>query len=406
MLTNAGALSSPRGHERFYTLMTYDYTHTDPLRRRTSGRKITVVVVMVSIAFALLIAMAYADRPPVSEKWVAYGGPQFTIDAELRGTVVLGGESTQSTNLLITPDPNYYHLLVEGNRRRPVRGEGGYEGYQRDIAPRVGNNPVPIIKCETYGVGLRPDSSPGSVLPTVNDNGQVRPVRAGDHIKLTGLYVIDYSHTMYWGEGHTKSFSYTRHAEIHPFNYRDIELIPPASQNSEVHLVGAPVYPEIYTFRRIGNIGKRGDFFEPAKQSTKVAQFIIPAPPRPSPDVEPRVVVSEVMEAGEGSALVASTPTDTGVKVIVTVRGSRASNPRIHRARYSVGWGPKTVVDPRCTELRRQIKAIAAEIEGLQADLGEAAPGQKAAIVRQIRRLQQQRAAAARQAQGLGCPAG
>jgi hypothetical protein len=57
--------------------------------------------------------------PPVDNKFAAYGGSDFSIDTELKGEVV----HSEGVDLYISPYSNYYHLLIEGNRRRPVFNE-------------------------------------------------------------------------------------------------------------------------------------------------------------------------------------------------------------------------------------------------------------------------------------------
>jgi photosystem II stability/assembly factor-like uncharacterized protein len=58
---------------------------------------------------------------------------------------------------------------------------------------------------------------------------------------------------------------------------------------------------------------------------------------------------------------------------------------------------------PKCARLREQIAEATAEIADLQADLQHAAPGEKRAIVRQIRTWQAKRKAATHEAKALGC---
>jgi hypothetical protein len=58
---------------------------------------------------------------------------------------------------------------------------------------------------------------------------------------------------------------------------------------------------------------------------------------------------------------------------------------------------------PECARLRKKIAEATAEIADQQADLQHAAPGEKAAIVRQIRAWQAKRKAAMQKAKALGC---
>ncbi|MDP9352113.1 MAG: NBR1-Ig-like domain-containing protein, partial [Chloroflexota bacterium] len=260
------------------------------------------------------------------------------------------GEDT----LLVAPYQNYYHLLREGNRRHPVVGEPGYDWYRDVIMANSGTEYPPLIKLETYGVGERPHSNPSLALPNVNDNGQIRPVRAGDHIRVTGLYVIDYAHQMF-SDLYTDSFCYMRgfyracyaHAELHPYNPDSVELLtssPPATVSAETHTVVAPVYPEVYSFTYAWNkvSGVAGHFVDAAKQEQQTAAFFIGAPVRPGPDYELRFRQSDVTKVGQGEATVSHSPVaDKGVSVQVVVTGSNVLNPLVYQARYSVDWVPK-----------------------------------------------------------------
>jgi hypothetical protein len=59
--------------------------------------------------------------------------------------------------------------------------------------------------------------------------------------------------------------------------------------------------------------------------------------------------------------------------------------------------------DPQCTDLRGEIDALTDEISSLHKELQSAAPGEKAAIVRQIRALRGQIAELRRRGMQLGC---
>lgn len=323
------------------------HSNIDPASICQRASRFMVTCLVAVIALVLRSPIVYAEKPPVNEKFVVYGGSKATIDAELKGRVV----AFWATMIYIVPDSNYDHLLIEGNRRRPDAGENykeAWEWYRDNILPETG----PIIKVEADPIpGIQKGSDR---LPEVLENGVWRTVRKGDHVKLTGLYAVDYSHSMFY-KLHTSSTTSKRglyragvaHAEIHPYNH-PWELVSSAQANSEIHLVGAPIYSQIYTGTWWWNkkMGVAGDFVDEKKETMKVAQFFIPAPPRLGPDFEPHLVVSEVLEGGEGTASVTSSRTDAGVRVTVTVRGSKASNPRIHRARYTVEWGPKTSSPP------------------------------------------------------------
>lgn len=271
------------------------------------------------LLFCLTLPVAHPEQPPVIKKFIVYGGPAKTLDAELRGRVVARYPGTSM--IYVVPDRNYEHLLLEGNRRHPTAQDDrkAWELYRDNILPETG----PIIKVEAEPI---PGIQKGvDQLPEVIENGTPRPFRKGDHVRITGLYVVDYAHSMY-SDLHTRSVTYMRgaykaayvHAEIHPYNHT-WELLPSTPASSEVHLVGAPICPEVYSWTYWWNKkwGKAGHFVNDAIQTQTTAEFFIPAPPRPGPNFEPRLVMSEVTEQGDGTSTVTSTPTDTGVSVRV-----------------------------------------------------------------------------------------
>ena len=91
---------------------------------------------------------------PVSNgKFVAYGGSDFRVDTELKGEVVY----VAGTELLIAPYQNYYYLLIEGNRRRPVSNENC--GLETKPAIDELNRQVLILKAQKEGLDpMDPDS--------------------------------------------------------------------------------------------------------------------------------------------------------------------------------------------------------------------------------------------------------
>ena len=303
-------------------------------------------------------------QPPINAKFVAYGGSDFTVDTELKGIVV----AIWGTELYVAPYGNYNYLLIEGNRRRPVSTEEcadkepttlcGWVFYRDNILAYQSINPPPIIKMETYAVGGRADplGDNPAVPPKVRDatTGEVREIRVRDHIRVSGLYVIDYAHPMYY-KYVTSSFIYMRglykaayaHAELHPYNYHSIELItnmgPSAALHDEVHTVVAPVYQEFYVGQYGWNklTGVAQHLVESSKQETRRASFFIKAPPKPSFDYRPRFAHYDVLKLGGGEVTVTpSEVTDLGVSVTVTVTGRDVLNPLIYRARYAVQWVP------------------------------------------------------------------
>lgn len=199
----------------------------------------------------LILGSLSAQAYPAIGKWARYGGPGDAIDTELHGTV----KWITGNDLFITPDPSYEHLLITGNRIKPAPDE-----YNASWYPGLDTNFTPVLKLETYGVSAaRPETNPsGAPISVLLPDGTRRLLQVGDHISVTGLWVIDYAHTMYSGDC-THSFSYTRgtyaacraHAEIHPFNIDSVKIIPTlfpvGSTVIEKHLIAAPIYEDYYT---------------------------------------------------------------------------------------------------------------------------------------------------------------
>jgi hypothetical protein len=305
-------------------------------------------VAAAAALLALLSTQLIAIQAPLGDaKFVAYGGPEFDVDAELGGQVVKIHEDRNVFFLALSR--NYHHFAIEGNRRRPTATEDYPDAYwngYRAIEDVIGASHVPIVKLESYGVGERIGTE-GPLV--VKEDGVERPLRVGDFIRVTGLYAIDYSHTMYY-HLHTSSAVYMRgfyktgyaHTELHPFNHSTIELQTPQNANSEVHVVSAPVYPEVYSKTYLWNkwMGVAGHFVDASKQSTRTATFFIPAPRRPSTakDLQLRLVRSELVERGAGTAYWSSVAVPGGFNVTVSITGHDVMNPKVHKARYTARW--------------------------------------------------------------------
>ena len=375
-------------------------------------------------------------QPPINAKFAAYGGTDFSVDTELKGIVV----AVWGTELYVAPYTNYDYLLIEGNRRRPLATEDcaekeektlcGWVFYRDNVIANQGINPPPIIKMETYAVGGRPDpvGDNPAVPPKVRDvvTGEVREIRVHDHIRVSGLYVIDYSHTMYYKYA-TSSFSYMRglykaafaHAEFHPYNYNSIELItnlgPGAQLHDEVHTVVAPVYQEFYVgqywWNKVGGVAQH--LVDSSKQETRSASFFIKAPPKPGFDYRPRFAHYDVLKLGQGQVTVSpSEVTDLGVSVKVNVTGKDLLNPLIYRAKYAVQWVPPgdPMVDPQCAQIRARLAELHAEVLALQEQKAGLDPMdldsrvELMTIDNQIKILQAEITNLQLQASALGCP--
>lgn len=303
-------------------------------------------VFLIIIILILTTNQIRALEPPIDKKFAVYGNNP-KIHTELRGIVygVIGSE------LYIKPDTNYINLLIEGNKRKPIKGEDGYDFYSDFISD---TETIPVIKLEyNYPVGSWPSESP-STAPMVNDRGNFRPLKVGDHIKVTGLYVTDNAHTMF-SILCTDSFSLMRgmyracfpHSELHPYDYYTIEIIQPlqpGDANIETHTVAAPIYDEYYSNTYFWNKiwGVAGHFVDSSKREIVDAEWFIEAPPAPigaNPEVTHTLIIGEAILFSPRDIIKHSiTKESNGYRVKITIQGNDVSNPSIFQATYNVYW--------------------------------------------------------------------
>jgi hypothetical protein len=332
----------------------------------------------------MTIAADAIDHPP-DGKFVTYGGPGLQLSTELRGTVILADSST----LFIAPDDNYRHMILHGNEIEPQPGDSGYDDYVAKFPADFRAHFRPIIKLETYAVDGRGTVPDGGQPPSVVDNGAQRPVQCGDHVKVTGLYVIDYAHSMY-GVYCDGSFRYSRgiymgcyaHAEIHPYEWDKVALIQPpttaAGQDvQETHLVGAPVYSDYYSLTWEANklAGLGGHFVTDSVKPELSADFVVMAPPMPPSCAAGActlgAIVDDANHYGEGT----TTYTVQSDRVLfhMTASGANAADTTAYRATVNVLWvknGPLCAIAPARRRADR----------GRAADPGLAAPPAAASL--------------------------
>jgi len=294
-------------------------------------------------------------KPPIDSKFVAYGGPNFAVDTEVRGEIVEAGG-----DLLIVPQNNYLHLCRPGNFRHPKPGEQVSWGnppqscydQQREalIAAR------PVIKCELYAVGGRPDPSGGaSAPPSVIEGGTPRPLRVGDTVRLRGLYVIDYSHPMYC-DGFSTSFGSFMvwrglyptgyvHTEIHPYGYFGVELLDqlsPDQQLAENHTFVAPIYPEVYdsTYGWNKLWGVAGNMVDNAIETTETFSITVHGPLAPGAGYDRELVLTNVAQYGNPPVITKTPSGTTDMSVQVQISGSDIMNPSLFTATFAIAWMP------------------------------------------------------------------
>ncbi len=149
--------------------------------------------------------------PPVDSKFAAYDSCLVKLDTSSCGTELHGTVILYNGDIFINPDPEYEHLLIDGNRPHPAPDEEKlsdddvYLNYTQGtllpngqrinpFPPDFVANFKPIIKVEAYGVSWWPTSA--SALVHFPD-GSTRQPQYGDHVSISGLYVTDYAHSMY-----------------------------------------------------------------------------------------------------------------------------------------------------------------------------------------------------------------
>ena len=305
----------------------------------------------------------YAEHPPVDEKFVAYGGPDFSIGVEMIGTIA----GIDHNELYLAPDPNYRHLLLPGNRIIPAPGEEGRNFWENFVAPYT-----EVIKIEAYtGVGPRPASDTSGTTPSVfdADGGGWRTLRRGDRVCIRGLHVVDYSHTMY-APLQTDSFCYGlgfldleracyAHGEIHPYNYTGIVLdrpqatacLGPNCAETRTLMVVAPFIPQIFSWTHEWNriLGIAGDFLDEGRRAFDIQTLTIPAPPMPSCRAGCILRYRVIDRVAIGSTQSDHSVGSDNVRVLLHVYGTSARDTALLRETVQVYWEDLADCVPRTT---------------------------------------------------------
>jgi hypothetical protein len=157
------------------------------------------------------------------------------------------------------------------------------------LDPSLYPQPYPVARLELYGFdklvsyGERP---PRIML----ENGTYgREVTKCDHIKISGNYVIDHGHTMYYGRA-TDDFCYHSgayeacypHVELHPYHLNSIRLVEapqPGDIVTETHTLVSPFYYQYYSHDFWNEVNEvEGRVVDDAKTNRISAEWFIPAP--------------------------------------------------------------------------------------------------------------------------------
>ncbi|MBI1828775.1 MAG: HYR domain-containing protein [Thaumarchaeota archaeon] len=312
-----------------------------------------------AIIFLLPTTPGYGGDESGSHKFVSYGNDP-KVATEVKGIIT----GVDGSTFNIRPDKNYQNLLVKGNEIIPSPGEPGYG--DRDKLPQIHVEEYPVGNWNSgfiNGMAFPPrvvDKNGFNVIDL--ETGQPQIIKEGEHVKISGLYVIDYSHTMYNGYC-TSSFTKIRsdlteicfaHAEIHPYLYTHIELIDdanPDKANTEKHIVVAPVYLEFYPYNYFANPNfcKRGWGCDPVEVlvtdegviTKNKADWFIKAPPTYGCSNCPLEWTKEDIKQN-GEVTLNETLTPTGLAVHAEVSGTGIRNPSFYSAQYSVFWKDQT----------------------------------------------------------------
>jgi hypothetical protein len=314
----------------------------------------------VTLLLVIVSTDASADHMP-SRKFAV-----LATDVEMIGIVA---DATTNSDIYLLPDPSYRDLLIRGNTTVPGKGDDSFPGWKNlqdklktcQLSPTEYPEPYPIVKLETYGIDGHSSNASTGGPPSVLENGQAREVKTCDHIRVRGLYVIDYSHTMYYNLC-TDSFSYMRglykacypHVELHPYDFESVQLVSPllpATEKVERHAAVVPFYDEYYSGTYAWNWwGVAGRVVDPSKRTKVLADWYITAPPRPVGGCC-ILRVTESVKRSEGAVNVTIDKGAAGARVrVMAVAGPTAdyrlggtlsyelTGAAIYQATYTLKW--------------------------------------------------------------------
>jgi PKD repeat protein len=311
-------------------------------------------------------------------------------------------------------------LLLPGNLIAPREPHNpDYSWYRDNIAvnlPALGystSQQLPILKlekggyCERIGSDECYEADGHSSIPIYENGTVVRmkdeinegEVLPGDHVKITGVYAIDYAHS-WWSEVCEELSTRMRgglkvcaaHAEFHPYwSNRDdpekaiilLEPLKPGKPNVESHTVVAPIFPDFYSSTWPPNIvgglactngldivetiqrvrARLGlppipcdytTLLDSSVQTVKTSEFFVEAPQKPTEctaDVPCQMTLqeSDIKKSGQ-ARLLEKVRQDNGWLIKIQATGGDPWNPSIYQSTWSVSWaiGPDNV-DPDTT---------------------------------------------------------
>lgn len=257
-------------------------------------------------------------------------------------------------------DGNYGHMITLGNHNL-YQGGLHVEAYSHGF-----NEPEKINRLEPAPLPDKPEEPFQVFDPAL---GARRDLQIGDHIEITGRWIIENQH---------EDLCITRHrgwldigcvwTELHPFLWDQIALVKqpsPASEEVEMLSLAAPIYEE--TYRRGGVVpwaaGVKGRVFIADDGSnyhqSASAALHVKAPPLPAgftPHASLVAYAEELILNGTGldPAQIRSIQTvEDGITIQAAVTASAppgepfadindpANNRSVFQARYRVRWLPR-----------------------------------------------------------------
>ena len=301
-------------------------------------------------------------------------------NVELRGVVRgMDGESPGSVlkpddddfNLIV--DPNYRHIAMQYNVDRASIGEIHCETY-----PFEGERYSETNHYAPWPLAAKPGDQSFMVFDPVT--GQSRPMKYGDHIRVTGRWTID----KHPEDNLTRQHGCIKighvHMELHPLRWDTIELDPmlPRTANHEVVSLAAPLFDEVYlgthdAWNNIAGVGSRVYISDDLSNfhDTVTAHAEILAPPLDGPSFTPASSLIDWQETillnGTGldpSAVRTVTVTNDRIVVDASVTAPPVASWREHQvnsmsvadindpangssvfqATYSVTWKPRLLM--------------------------------------------------------------
>lgn len=248
---------------------------------------------------------------------------------EVRGTVVeiSSDDDGHPTNIEIAPDPNYRHLVLPP----PAK---------------------PSLHCEAYpslpygGCANNPEW-PYTETPTVLDNGVVRTLEPGMHIRVFGSWVVENDHgDPQFLDGLSKwRFIFT---ELHPYYRRTISLVrdlQPGQAEEQTLAVRAPIYTKVFSdtwwYNKWWGIDRC--VVKESIQNLVSVDWLLPTPPLLRggiPNVTHVLTPRETVQLGSIQSLAKHETRleDDGLHVRISINGVDPVSPNPFKALYRLSW--------------------------------------------------------------------